>query len=153
MANTPDAAPPRPFFRFRDGWIATLSLLGAALTLLGISRTSVIVSSDQQALFPFAAGLVALALPGPMLRAWDIPGQILLWNASGWCLALLVMGLSSFGALTILPLILLLFGLTSWPRAEGVPVMWLPGGIALVGGFAVCLVAWEDIAFAMPFGG
>jgi hypothetical protein len=80
-----------------------------------------------------------------------VPGQVLLWNASGWCLALLVMGLSSFGALTILPLILLLFGLTSWPRAEGVPMMWLPGGIAFVGGFAICLVAWEDLAFTMPW--
>jgi hypothetical protein len=151
MANSPDAASPQPFFRIREGWIATLSMLAAALALLGISRTSVIATSDQHILFPIAAALVALALPGPFLRVWDVPGQILLWNASGWCLALLVMGISSFGALTMLPVILLLFGLSSWPRAEGVPVLWLPAAITLGGGFIACVIVWEEIAFTIPF--
>jgi hypothetical protein len=155
MATAPDAAPPTPSprLRLRDGWLATLAILAAALVLLGLARTSVIAASDERDLFPFAAAVTALALPGPILRLWDVPGQILLWNAAGWCLGLLVMGLSSVGAQPMLPLIILLFALTFWPRTEGTPVLWVPGAVAFLGGAGACILAWEEIAPAIPLFG
>ena len=138
--------------RLREGWPATLVLLLAALILLGISRTAVVTFSDHLPAFRLTVALIALALPGPVLRLWDLPGQLLLWNATGWCLALVVLGMTSIGATPILPLVLLLLGLSLWPRETGTPPFWLPGAIALAGGFIACAIVWNDLVLPLPVG-
>ena len=142
MAQAPEhAAPP---VRLRQGWASALVLLAAAGVLYGISRTGVVASSDHVLPLQVAIGIILLALPGPLLRTWDVPGQLLVWNAAGWCLGLVALGLANVGATTIVPLVLLLLALSRWPRTAGVPPLWLPGAIALAGGVVACGILWES---------
>ena len=140
---------PTPMRRLRQGAAATLVLLVAALILLGIARTGVI-AADHALPVRAAAGIVLLAMPGPLLRAWDLPGQLLLWNAIGWCLALVALGLASVGATTIVPLVLLLVALSLWPRPDDAPPLWLPGAIALAGGAIAGIILWESGGGVLP---
>jgi hypothetical protein len=142
MAQAPEHA--TPLARLRQGWAPALALLAAALLLYGISRTGVVASSDHALLPQVVIGIILLALPGPLLRVWDIPGQILVWNAAGWCLGLVALGLATVGATTIVPLVLLLLALSLWPRLAGTPPLWLPGAIALAGGVVACVILWES---------
>ncbi len=106
--------------------------------------------APQHPLYLITAALYALSIPGPLLRHPDLPGQLLFWNAGGWALGLALFGLASVGALPILPLILALVGYTFWPRTQA---STLPPGvvaIVLLGGFAVCWLAWGDVEFALP---
>lgn len=153
MAPERDAAspPPSPPLRLREGAIATLFLTGALLVLLGLTRTAVIAYAQQIDLFYIAAMLIALAIPGPILRIWDLPGQLLLWNAIGWCLGLAILGMPSIGATPMLPLILMAFTISFWPRAEDGLVPWIASGIALVGGFLICWALWDNVYADIPF--
>lgn len=144
--ETPSAA-----FRLKDGWIATLFLIGALLLIIGITRTDVIRYAEQVDLFDFTALLIALTIPGPILAIWDLPGQLLLWNAAGWCLGLSLFGMASVGATPVVPLILLGFALSFWPRREGIPIPWLGAGISALGGFLICWALWERAFTGMPF--
>lgn len=153
MAPEPDAAspPPSPPFRLRDGGIATLFIIAALLILLGLTRTDLVAYAQQLDLFYITALLITLALPGPILRLWDLPGQLLLWNAAGWCLGLAILGMPSIGATPMLPLTLIVFAISFWPRAEGVPVPWLGASITLVGGFLTCWALWGSAYVDIPF--
>jgi hypothetical protein len=152
MALEPDAAPRPPSspFRLRDGGIATLFLIAALLILLGITRTDVIAYAQQVDLFYITAMLIALAVPGPIIRLWDLPGQLWLWNAAGWCLGLVIFGMASFGATPMLPLILIAFALTFWPREDGAPLPWTGASIGLVGGFLICWALWDNAYADIP---
>lgn len=148
---TGPAAAPSPF-RLREGGLATLLLIVAALAMALMARADTIFHAPQHLLYLITAALYALSSPGPLLRHWDLPGQLLFWNATGWALGLALFGLASVGALPILPLILALVGYTSWPRT---PETSLPPGavaIVLIGGLAVCWLAWGDVEFALPPG-
>ena len=138
-------------FRLKDGVIATLFLLGALLILVGLTRTDVIHYAQQLDLFYIAAFILALSLPGPIVRLWDLPGQLLLWNAIGWCLGLSIFGMTSIGAMPMLPLVLLGFALTYWPRPDTTPIPWLGAGIALTGGFLLCWALWGNVYADIPF--
>ena len=153
MAPEPDADPPPRSspFRLRDGGIATLFLIAALLILLGLTRTDVIAYAQQLDLFYITAVLIALASPGPLLRAWDIPGFLLLWNAAGWCLGLAILGIPSIGATPMLPLILIAFALSFWPREDGAPLPWTGAGIGLGGGFLICWALWNNVYADIPF--
>jgi|GEM_PF-6329268 len=142
---------PSAVFRLKDGWIATLFLIGALLLMIGITRTDVIHYAQQVSLFDFTAFLIALTIPGPILTIWDLPGQLLLWNAVGWCLGLSLFGMASIGATPVAPLILLGFALSFWPRPEGTSIPWLGAGIAAVGGFLICWTLWESAFVEIPF--
>lgn len=142
-----------PLLRWRDGAIATLLILAGLAILLGLTRTDVIRYSQQHDLFLITVGLIALSVPGPIVRLWDIPGQILLWNAGGWCLGLSILGLTSIGATPILPLVLLGAALTFWPRPEDESTPWLAAMIALIGGFLACWVLWGNVYPDIPFTG
>ncbi len=153
MAPEPDAAspPPSPPFRLRDGGIATLFLIAALLILLGLTRTDVIAYAQQIDLFYITVMLIALAVPGPIIRLWDLPGQLLLWNAAGWCLGLAILGMASFGATPMLPLILIAFALSFWPREDGAPLPWMGASIGLAGGFLICWALWDNVYADIPF--
>lgn len=153
MAPEPDAASPRPSrsFRLRDGGIATFFLIAALLILLGLTRTDVIAYAQQIDLFYITVMLIALAVPGPIVRPWDLPGQLLLWNAAGWCLGLVILGIPSFGASPMLPLILIAFALSFWPREDSGPLPWMGASIALAGGFLICWALWDNAYVDIPF--
>lgn len=155
MAPVPDATspPPTPPLRIREGGIASLFLTGALLILFGLTRTDVIAYAQQLDLFYITAVLIALAIPGPVLRLWDLAGQLFLWNAAGWCLGLSLLGMASIGAMPMLPLILIVFALSFWPRPENAPVPWLGGSIALIGGFLVCWALWSNVYADLPLTG
>jgi hypothetical protein len=147
-----EASPLRsPHFRLRDGGIATLFLIGALLVMFGITRTDVIAYAQQIDLFYIAAGMIAVSIPGPVIRLWDLPGQLFLWNAAGWCLGLSVFGMASIGATPVFPLVLLGLALTFWPRPDDIPIPWLGGSIAFVGGFVLCWVLWGNVYVDIPF--
>lgn len=150
MSQSTDAAP--SMFRLREGWMAALFLLGATLSLLFITRTDVVNFSPQEHLYLATAGLLALTIPGPLLRPWDLPAQLFFWNAIGWGIGLVVFGLASVGALPILPLILAAFGLSFWPRDPGRTAPPEAIVIASLGGLLVCFIAWGDIEFSIPTG-
>lgn len=139
-----------PALRLRDGAIASLFILGGLVLLLALTRTDVIAYAPQRDLFYLAAGLIALAIPGPLLRAWDLPGQLLLWNAAGWCLGLSLLGMASIGAITMFPLVLLAFAITFWPREDDWPVPWAGLMIAFIGGGIVCWALWEMVYTDAP---
>jgi hypothetical protein len=142
-------ATPSPL-RLREGGVATLFLLAAALALYLISRTDAIFYAPQHPLYLVTAVLFALSSPGPLLRPWDLPGQILYWNAVGWAIGLVIFGLASVGSLPILTLILAAFALSFWPRTPESTMPWHAIAIALLGGLFVCWLAWGDVEFALP---
>lgn len=148
MTGSADAAP--SMLRLREGGVAALFLLLAALALYLISRTDAIFYAPQHSLYLITAGLFALSSPGPLVRMWDLPGQILYWNAVGWAIGLVVFGLASVGSLPIVTLILAAFALTFWPREPGTTMPWQAIAIALLGGLLVCWLAWGDVEFALP---
>lgn len=150
MTESPDAAP--SLLRLREGWIATLFLIGATVVLLLVTRTDVVQFAPQEPLYLVTAALFALSIPGPMVRLWDLPGQLFFWNAMGWGTGLTLFGLASVGSLPILPLILAAFGVSFWPREPGSTAPWQAITIALIGGLLVCWMFWGDVAFEIPVG-
>lgn len=141
----------QPFFRWRDGGIATVLILAGLVILFGLTRTEIIRFSQQHDLFTLTLILIALAMPGPIVRLWDLPGQLLLWNAIGWGTGLALLGMPSIGATPALPVVLLGAALTFWPRPADEPVPWLGATIALVGGFLACWVLWGNVYLDIPF--
>lgn len=139
-----------PLLRLRDGAIASIFIVLGLLVLLALTRADVIAYAPQRELFYFAAALIALAIPGPVIRAWDLVGQLLLWNSAGWCLGLSLLGMASFGAITLFPLVLLAFAITFWPRDEDWPVPWAGIMISFAGGIIVCWALWEMVYTATP---
>lgn len=148
MTGSADAAPSS--LRLREGGIAALFLLAAAVVLILFSRTDAIYFAPQHPLYLITAGLFALSAPGPLLRPWDLPGQILFFNAVGWSIGLVTFGLASVGSLPILTLILAAFAFSFWPRTPGSTIPWQAIAIALLGGLLVCWLAWGDVEFALP---
>lgn len=148
MTGSADAAPSP--FRLREGGVATLFLLAAAVALVLIARTDAIYYAPQHPLYLITAALFALSSPGPLLRPLDLPGQILFWNAVGWAIGLALFGLASVGAFPILTLILAAFAVSFWPRTPGSTIPWQSIAIALIGGLFVCWIAWGDVEFALP---
>jgi hypothetical protein len=148
MTDSPDA--PSPYFRLREGWIATLFLIGATVILFLITRTEVVRFAPQEPLYIVTSALFALTVPGPIVRLWDLPAQLFFWNAMGWGIGLMIFGLASVGSLPILPLILAMFGLSFWPREPEKTAPWQAIAIALLGGLFVCRLAWGDVAFEIP---
>jgi hypothetical protein len=143
--------PAQPHIRIREGGIATLFLLAAMLAMYLITRIDVVRLSPQHGLYLVTVALFALSVPGPLVRLWDVPGQLLFWNAMGWGMGLALFGLASVGAMPILPLILAGFAISFWPRD---PERTLPAqavAIVLLGGLAVCWISWGEIAFDLPF--
>lgn len=148
MTESPDATP--SLFRLREGWIASLFLLGATVTLFLITRTEVVRFAPQETLYIVTAALFAVTIPGPLVRLWDLPAQLFFWNAMGWGAGLAIFGLASVGSLPIWPLILALLGLTFWPREPETTAPWEAILIASMGGFLVCFMAWGDVVFEIP---
>lgn len=142
---------PAAHFRLRDGAIATILILIGLLVLLAISRTEVVRFSQQYELFLITAGVIALSLPGPIVRLWDLPGQLLLWNGLGWGLGLSFLGLPSIGATPLVPMILIAAAITFWPREDDWPVPWAGAGIAIIGGFITCWLLWNNVYPDIPF--
>lgn len=66
-------------------------------------------------------------------------GLLLAWNALGVGLGLLGVGLFSVGAVMVLPVVLVIFALATWPRGPGTPVLPPAVTMALVGGMVTAL--------------
>jgi hypothetical protein len=148
MTEREDAAP--SWLRLREGGIASLFLLAAALALYLITLTDAIEFAPQHNLYLITVALFALSIPGPLLRAWDLPGQVLFWNAVGWAIGLVIFGLASVGSLPVVTLILAVFAWSFWPRTPQTTMPWRPVAIALLGGFIVCWIAWGEVVFELP---
>lgn len=66
-------------------------------------------------------------------------GLLLAWNALGFGLGLLGVGLFSVGAVMVFPVVLVIFALATWPRRPGIPVLPPAVTMALVGGMVAAL--------------
>lgn len=149
MTESPDAA--LSHLRLREGGIASLFLLATTLALFFISRIDVVAFAPQHALYLVTTALFALSIPGPLFRVWDLPGQLVFWNATGWGIGLVLFGFASVGSMPILPLILAAFAVSFWPRTPETTVQWQVIAIVLLGGLVVCRIFWGDVAFELPF--
>jgi hypothetical protein len=150
MTEREDAAP--SWLRLREGGIASLFLLAAAVALYLITLTDAIEFAPQHNLYLITVALFALSIPGPLLRAWDLPGQVFFWNAVGWAIGLVIFGLASVGSLPVVTLILAAFAWSFWPRVPQTTMPWRSVAIALLGGFIVCWIAWGEVVFELPSG-
>lgn len=147
---TASSETPPSTFRLRQGAIAALFLLAAAVALVLVARTDAIHYAPQHPLYLITAALFGLSVPGPLLRPWDLPAQILFWNAVGWTVGLILFGLASVGSLPVLTLILAAFALSFWPRTPESTIPWQAIAIALLGGLFVCWLAWGDVQWRLP---
>lgn len=130
--------------RFRQGAVAAAFALAAGIGMLLITRVDTIEFAPQRSLYVIAGWLLVLAAIGPLVEVLDTAGLILLWNSIGWSAGLAVFGLESVGSMPLWPLMLAALALTFWPR---VPDRSLPPVaiiIALLGGFVICWLGWED---------
>lgn len=148
MTERGDAAP--PWLRLREGGIAALFLLAATAALYLITLTDAIRFAPQHNLYLVTVALFALSVPGPLLRPWDLPGQVVFWNAVGWAIGLVIFGLASVGSLPVLTLLLAAFAYSFWPRTPETTMPWRSVAIALLGGLIVCWIAWGEVVFELP---
>lgn len=111
--------------------------LAAACVMLGVGAVArsqgfgdICPATSLTSVILFAATIGALV---SWLREG---GMVLLWNALGIAIALLVIGILNVGAIVAFPVALIGLALAAWPRgAERVGIV--PCAIALIGGLGV----------------
>ena len=129
--------------RFRSGGLATLFTVAAGVSLVLLSRVTVIKHSDHTLLYVVAGWIMIVAAAGPLISVLKPFGELLVWNATGWSIGLAVLGLDTVGAMPMWPIMLAALALTFWPRE---PEESLPASaiiISVVGGVLVCWLAWS----------
>lgn len=130
--------------RIRNGGLAVLFTLAAAVSMLLLSRVTVISNSDHTLLYQFTSWIFFAASVGPLLRYLRPFCEIFVWNASGWSIALAVLGLDTVGAMPMWPIMLAALGLTFWPREPGEQLPVSVISIAIVGGMIACWLLWAQ---------
>lgn len=130
--------------RFRTGGLAALFTLAAGVSLLLLSRVTVIADSDHPLLYVIAGSILTAATIGPLVPTLKPYSEILVWNGTGWSIGLAILGLDTVGAMPMWAIVLVALALTFWPRQ---PDESLPGSaiaISLIGGMLVCWLAWSQ---------
>lgn len=136
--------------RLRHGWMAAAFALAAGLSMLLLTQVDTIEFAPQRWLYTITGWLLVASAIGPLVEVLDAFGHILLWNGIGWSAGLALFGLESVGSMPIWPLLLAALALTFWPKD---PERVLPPAaiiIALLGGFAICWLGWNDISLPIP---
>lgn len=130
--------------RIRSGGLAALFTLAAGLSLLLLSRVSVVAWSDHTILYPIAGWILIIASLGPLIPVLKPYCELLVWNGTGWSIGLAVLGLDTVGAMPMWPIMLAALALTFWPREEEQRLPASAIVIALLGGALVCWLAWSQ---------
>lgn len=130
--------------RIRTGGLAVVFTLAAAVSLLLLSRVTVIANSDHTLLYQLAGWIFFGAAVGPLIRVLKPYCELLVWNGAGWSIGLAVLGLDTVGAMPMWPIMLAALALTFWPREEGQTLPVSAIAIALVGGMIACWLLWEQ---------
>lgn len=130
--------------RIRSGGLAALFTLAAGVSLLLLSRVTVIAYSEHTILYLVAGWIVVAGAVGPLVPVLKPYGELLVWNGTGWSIGLAVLGLDTVGAMPMWPIMLVALALTFWPREpeESLPVSAI--AIAVLGGIFVCWLAWTQ---------
>ncbi|MCA9833270.1 MAG: hypothetical protein KC435_04945 [Thermomicrobiales bacterium] len=131
--------------RMRRGALSALLTLAAGVTLVLMMQVDTIQFAEQRPLYGIAAANLLIACIGPLFDTLSLIGQALLWTGVGWTVALSLFGLESVGALPLWPLMLAALALTFWPRTPETTLSPLAIGIALIGGFCICWLGWNDV--------
>lgn len=130
--------------RIRSGGLAVLFTLAAGVSLLLLSRVTVIATSDHTLLYQIAGWILLGASIGPLITHLKPYCEILVWNGTGWSIGLAVLGLDTVGAMPMWPIMLAALALTFWPRDEEQKLPVSAIVISLLGGAAVCWLAWSQ---------
>lgn len=129
--------------RFRTGGLAALFTLAAGVSLLLLSRVTVIADSDHPHLYVIAGCILIAATIGPLVPVLKPYSEILVWNGTGWSIGLAVLGLGTVGAMPMWAIVLVALALTFWPRESGESLPVSAISISLIGGILVCWLAWS----------
>lgn len=132
--------------RIRSGGLAALFTLAAGLSLLLLSRVTVVAWSDHTTLYPIAGWILIVASIGPLIPVLKPYCELLVWNGTGWSVGLAVLGLDTVGAMPMWPIMLAALALTFWPREEEQKLPVSAIVISLLGGVLVCWLAWSQPA-------
>lgn len=130
--------------RIRSGGLAVLFTLAAGVSLLLLSRVTVVVWSDHTILYPIAGCILLLAAIGPLFPVLNPYCELLVWNGTGWSIGLAVLGLDTVGAMPMWPIMLAALALTFWPREEEQTLPVSAIAVSLLGGVLVCWLAWSQ---------
>lgn len=125
-----------------NAWLAAGFQALAAAAMWLILRTEVVQESSQRGLFLITAVLLTLAVPGPVVPQVGLPCQVVLWYAIGWSSGIVLFGIGANGALPMLPLILVGFGLTFWPAGREGRFPWQAAAIGVISGMIACGMLW-----------
>lgn len=130
--------------RIRAGALAALFTFAAGLSLMLLSRVTVITNSDHTPLYEVAGWIFIAASVGPLIDILKPYCELIVWNGTGWSIGLAVLGLETVGAMPMWPIMLAALALTFWPREEDETLPVTAITISLVGGVLVCWLAWAQ---------
>lgn len=130
--------------RIRSGGLAMIFTLAAGMSLLLLSRVTVIEYSEHTILYPIAGCILILAAFGPLIPVLKPYCELLVWNGTGWSIGLAVLGLDTVGAMPMWPIMLAALALTFWPRDEEQQLPVSAIAVSLLGGALVCWLAWSQ---------
>ncbi len=130
--------------RLRTGGLAVVFTLAAGIVMVLLSQVTVIEFSDHTMLYPIAGSILIVAAVGPLFSQVRPYCELLVWNGTGWSIALAVLGLDTVGAMPMWAVVLAALALTFWPREpeQQLPISAI--AIALLGGVLVCWLAWSQ---------
>lgn len=118
--------------------LAVTATLGAAFALGGVGLAIMHLGGERIIL---AIGLGMVVLLGSatclLISSARATALLLLWNAFGMVLALLLIGIFSVGALMQFPIALIAVALSAWPREEDQSIVTIPAMAAEIMGFAL----------------
>lgn len=133
VTHHPIASPTRPVVPF----LAAGATFAAACTMLGVG--AVARSQGFERITPatsLTAVILFTATIGALVSWLREGGLVLIWNALGIAVALLVTGILNVGAIVAFPVALIGMALAAWPRGtERVGIV--PRAIALIGGLGL----------------
>lgn len=136
MAAIPRPAP-APTSRRMMPFLAAGATIAAALAMLGVG--AVARSQGFGGIRPatsLTAVILLAATIGALVSWLREGGLVLMWNALGIAIALLVVGIFNVGAIVAFPVALIVLALAAWPRGTQ-RVGMAPCAIALGGGLGL----------------
>lgn len=121
---------------------ATIASLAAAAAMAGIATLGDRFGWGMLTGFAFITALVlAIATVLSVIPRAHAAGLVLVWNAIGLGIALLVAGMFGVGAIFLIPIALMSFAAMSWPRDDNLAITGA-GLVALGGGLLTIPAAW-----------
>lgn len=139
MAAIPRAEPDASTATSRPGapFLAAGAAFAAACAMLGVGAIARSQGFDRIGpATPLTAVILFTAMIGALVSWLREGGLVLMWNALGIAIALLVIGILNVGAIVAFPVALIGLALAAWPRGtERVGIV--PCAVALIGGLGV----------------